>query len=89
MPDVPVDRLRSILQDKLGFVNQGGAKHDKYELYVDGVYVAHTTISRNNEPIRDRLFGMMARQVGVTSPQLRQIVGCTIDRDGYLSIVNS
>lgn len=85
--DIKPGELRAILTGKLGFTQSEGSKHELFDLYVDGVYVANTRLSRAKDPIRSTLFGIIARQVGVSSPQLRQIVACSIDRDGYLEIV--
>lgn len=75
------------LANKFGFNRSEGSSHVKFRLEVDGVFVAHTRMSRGGSDIGDPLIGAMARQLGVTASQFRQMVECTIDRDAYLGLV--
>ena len=79
--------LRSALSNKFGFAEASGAKHDKYRLEISGQYVAHTVVSRSHREISDALLSVVARQLGVSSGDLRSMIQCTIDRAGYLALL--
>lgn len=83
--------LKAKLTSKFGFAAAGSGRgpHDKFRLYVDGRWVAQTQVPRGSKPINDKLAGMIARQVGVTSRQLRDMIGCSIGRQAYLELVDT
>lgn len=76
--------LHDCLVNKFKFDEIKKTKHDALILVVDGRQVAYTQFSRSREDIRDKMFGMIARQIGVTSPDLKKMVGCTKSREEYL-----
>lgn len=78
--------VEAALTSKLGFVRADG-DHYVYKLEIDGQYVARTKFSGSHKQLSDDLVAAVARQIGLTSPQLRQMVSCTIDRSGYLQIL--
>jgi hypothetical protein len=81
--------LRTTLTNKLGFAPSGRGRgpHDKYRLYVDGQWVAHTQVPRGSKAIGDELIRRIARQLRISSRELHQIIDCSLDRDGYLAKV--
>jgi DNA-binding IclR family transcriptional regulator len=78
--------LTAALEDKFGFVASQG-RHEKYRLTVEGTYVAHTQVSHGWGEISNTMLAKIARQLGVTSQELRLMVDCSIDREGYLRMV--
>jgi len=79
--------MRRALERKFGFAKTEGGNHEKFRLIVDGQYVAHTMVSRGGSDIGDPLVSRMALQLGVTRPQLAEMVSCQIGRDAYLGLV--
>ena len=45
-------------------------------------------VSRGADELGDALLGAMARQLGVTRRQVYQMVGCSIDREGYIDLLS-
>ena len=87
MTTIPARDLRQALTGKLGYQRVQGAKHEKLRLSLDGRVVAQTALSHGREPIREKLLGIIARQIGVTSRELHAIVDCSMTRDQYISHV--
>lgn len=60
--------------------------HRIYRLYVGDRYVLRTMVSTGTKhrTLGDSLVAAMARQLRVSVADFRAIVGCTIDREGYL-----
>ncbi len=81
--------LRTALTGKFGFTCDGSGRgpHDKYKLEIDGVWVAHTQVSRGARDIDDSLVSAIGRQLGVTRRQVYDMVECRIDRPSYLDLV--
>lgn len=88
---IPAPDLKGVLTGKLGFehVGSGRGPHDKYELRVDGIYVAHTQVPRGRRDLGDPLLAMIARQLGVTRRHVYGMVGCTMDQQSYLEHLGS
>jgi hypothetical protein len=82
--------LQDKLENKFGFARDDSGKHITFKLVVDDVYLAATHVShgwRAKDEIGDALVTLIARQLGVTSAQLRQMIACTLDSPGYRSLV--
>jgi hypothetical protein len=86
---IPARALRSTLTGKFGFSGDGTGRgpHEKFRLEVDGVYVAHTMVSRGATDIDDSLVAAIARQLGVSRKQVYEMVGCQIDKPSYLNLL--
>lgn len=72
------------LEKKLGFLEVGGKKHEKYRLEVEGQVVAIVPMSRGWSEVSAPMVSSIAQQMHITSPQLREVVGCSISRDAYI-----
>ena len=78
--------MDSILVNKLGF-SRRGRKHRVYTLQIEGREVARTLISHGAKEISDRMLATMARQMGITSSQLKAIVRGELSRDEYYQLL--
>ena len=81
---VSARKMDSILVNKLGF-SRRGQKHRIYTLQIEGREVARTLISHRAKEISDRMLATMARQMGITSSQLKAIVRGELSREDYSS----
>lgn len=83
---VSARKMDSILVNKLGF-SQRGRKHRIYTLQIEGREVARTLISHGAKEISDRMLATMARQMGITSPQLKDIIKGKLDKEPYYQLL--
>lgn len=83
---VSARRMDSIPVHELGF-RRKGRKHRVYVLEIGGREVARTLISHGTREITDRMMGVMARQMGITSSQLMDIVNGRLDREAYYQLL--
>lgn len=79
-------KMDSILVNVLGFYRKG-RKHRVYVLEIGGREVARTLISHGTRELSDRMLAVMARQMGITSRQLRAIVRGEIGKEGYYQLL--
>jgi hypothetical protein len=79
-------KMDSILVNKLGF-SRRGRKHRVYTLQIEGREVARTLISHGAKEISDRMLATMARQMGITSSQLKAIVRGELSREDYYQLL--
>jgi len=79
-------KLDGILVNKLGF-SRRGRKHRVYTLQIEGREVARTLISHGAKEISDRMLATMARQMGITSSQLKAIVRGELSREDYYQLL--
>ena len=79
-------KMDSILVNKLGF-SRRGRKHRVYSLQIEGREVARTLISHGAKEISDRMLATMARQMGITSSQLKAIVRGELSREDYFQLL--
>ena len=91
MPSVNTGDLAACLLAKLRAVELPG-DHRVFEVYDDnGRLVARTKLSRSwrgTTPIGPPMLTLIARQLGVTSSQLADLVRCTLGREDYLVLAN-
>jgi hypothetical protein len=78
-----VDRA---LVHKAGFIRQD-RRHRVYLLEVAGRTVAQTLMSHGAREIDDSLIALMARQIGLTSQQFKDLVNCPLTRQAYLHLL--
>jgi predicted RNA binding protein YcfA (HicA-like mRNA interferase family) len=83
---VSARKMDSILVNKLGF-SRRGRKHRIYTLQIEGREVARTLISHGAKEISDRMLATMARQMGITSSQLKAIVRGELSREDYYQLL--
>jgi hypothetical protein len=76
--------LRKCLLDKFQFSEVEKTKHEAVALFIDGKQVAITCFSRSWDDIDDGMLGNIARQLWVTSRDLRKMYDCTMTREDYL-----
>ena len=81
--------LRRCLVRKFGFAEVAGSKHEALSLIVDGRKVATTRFSHSWRDIDDSMLRQIARELWVTSQDLKRMVNCTLSRDEYLSRLQS
>ena len=79
-------RMDEILVNVLGFERRMG-KHQIYVLSIGGRQVARTLISHGAREIGDGLMAVMARQMGITLSQLKQIIAGKLDREAYYRLL--
>ena len=79
-------KLDSILVNNLGF-SRRGRKHRVYTLQIEGREVARTLISHGAKEISDHMLATMARQMGITSSQLKAIVRGELSREDYYQLL--
>jgi len=79
---IPTRELTAALEDKFKFVpRQSG--DERFCFYLDGELAAHTKVSRSWDDVSDQMLGVIARQVGVSGKELREMVACTLGADAY------
>jgi hypothetical protein len=78
--------MDSTLVNKLGF-SRRGRKHRVYTLQIEGREVARTLISHGAKEISDRMLATMARQMGITSSQLKAIVRGELGKEDYYQLL--
>jgi len=83
---ISAQRMDSILVNKLGF-SRRGRKHRIYALQIEGREVARTLISHGAKEISDRMLATMARQMGITSSQLKDIIKGKLDKEDYYQLL--
>ena len=79
-------KMDSILVNRLGF-SRRGRKHRVYTLQIEGREIARTLISHGAKEISNRMLATMARQMGITSSQLKAIVTGEISREDYYQLL--
>jgi len=74
---------------KFGFEVDQGQRHPTFVYRRDGRLVAKTHISHGSgrSDVSDSIVSAMARQIGVTGPQLRDAISCTIPGDGLIRLI--
>ena len=75
-------QMDRILVHVLGFERRMG-RHQIYVLKIGGRQVARTLISHGVRELGDELMGLLARQMGLTLPQLNKIVSGEWGREEY------
>ena len=83
---VSARKMDSILVNRLGF-SRRGRKHRVYTLQIEGREVARTLISHGAKEISNRMLATMARQMGITSSQLKAIVRGELSREDYYQLL--
>ena len=78
-----VDRA---LRNKIGF-DREERRHRVYLLRVGGVTVAQTLMSHGSRELDRNLVGRMARQLGLTSRQFRDLVNCPMTRQEFFALL--
>jgi hypothetical protein len=71
-----------------GFIHDPSGDHQAFQLYV-GKKKMHinTHYSHGAKQCGDRILGLMARQLRLTGPLLREFIDCTLTGEGYLEIL--
>jgi hypothetical protein len=73
---------------KLGMEMDTGKAHPTFTLSRDGVVLARTHISHgSSKDVSDGVVSAMARQLGITGPELRDSISCRIDGEAFESLV--
>ncbi len=72
---------------KLRAVVEEGARHTKYFVYYGDTLLAPTVLSRSYPQLDDSLLARLARELYVSSPQLRLLLDCPWSYDEYVAHV--
>jgi thiamine monophosphate kinase len=81
-------KLTKCLEKKFHFAEEAGSKHEKYVLRVGNRKAAMTFFSRSHTDISDGLLSKIARQLGVDSKTLLEMVDCTVSNEDYLRLLD-
>jgi hypothetical protein len=80
--------LRRTFTGKLGCEVDAAARHPTFVFRHQGQIIAKTHISHGGgRDVPDGVIGAMARQIGVTGPQLRAAITCSLSADGLVAII--
>lgn len=90
---MPLDRadIEAALTKK-GFTERPDGDHRYYRLFVDGKYtgiLTKTSRGSKYKTLSDGLVAAMAKQLGLTNKQFRELVECTMSGDAYLATVRA
>ncbi len=81
------DLLRT-LRVKVGAEENEQRRHLWFKVRVDGVVVRTTMVSHGGaRQIGQPLLGKIARQLGLTTRQLEELIQCTLSAEHYFDIV--
>ena len=77
--------VENVLVDKFGFVAASGHEegHRWVELKLPGLPVIATKFSHKREDIRDKLWGIIAKQLRVRKSYLNGMIDCNNSREDY------
>jgi len=78
--------MDQLLVNVLGFTRRTG-RHQIYVLELDGRQVVRTLISHGAREISDDLLSTMAQQMGIDTPQLKELLAGELSRDAYLDFL--
>ena len=86
---IDTGNLVRTLRSKLGAEEDSQRRHIWFKVRVDGV-VARTTMVSHGGPrqIGQPLLGKIARQLGLTAPQLEALVQCSLSAGEYYRIIS-
>ena len=79
-------KMDQVLVRVLGFERRMG-RHQIYVLRIEGKQVARTLISHGVREIGDDLMSLMARQMGITLRQLKDIIAGKLGREDYYRLL--
>lgn len=76
---------------KKGFTEEHGTNHDKFCFRWNGKNRFHTLISRGTESkdLRDRIAGLIAKQMYLTNGEFKEFVECTLTAEGYVKLLKN
>ena len=81
-------QIRRALMGKVGLKLETGARHPVFSFWHDGELIAKTHISHgSNKAVSAGVVSAMARQLGVTGPQLRDCIACRIDGETLVGLI--
>lgn len=79
--------VRRALTNKLGLEMDADAPHPVFSFRHDGKIVARTHISHSGKEVPDGIISAMARQLGVSGPQLRDSISCRIGAEAFAELI--
>jgi hypothetical protein len=80
--------LRRTLTAKLGLELDRSADHPVFTLWHEGRAVARTHISHGSgKDVGQGLISAMARQLGVTGPELRDSLDCRLTGEAFVALI--
>lgn len=80
--------LRRTFTGKLGLVLDPSADHPVFTFWHEGKAVARTHISHGSgKDVGQSLISAMARQLGLSGPELRDSLDCRISADAFSDLV--
>lgn len=75
--------LRRMLRSKLKAEHRPGTKHDRWFVSCDDIVRGFVTDSHGEGEMRGHEIGHVARGIGISERQLRDLVSCTMSREEY------
>lgn len=83
------DLLRT-LRSKVGAEESPQRRHIWFKIRIDGVVVRTTMVSHGGaRQIGQPLLGKIARQLGVSTRQLEELVQCTLSAEAYFELLRN
>ena len=80
--------VRGALTHKLGLELDVSFDHPVFAFWHDGMVIAKTHMSHGSgREVSDSVVSAMARQLGVTGPQLRGSIDCRISPESFAELV--
>jgi hypothetical protein len=80
--------VRRALTAKLKFEMKEGQRHPTFVYWHQGVIVAKTHISHGSgRDVTEGVVSAMARQLGVTGPQLRDAISCSLSPETFSGLL--
>jgi len=83
------NQVLKTLERKLQIKFRQGSNHHVGLYYLDDKLQWRTQIPYGRDPIGKKLFGMMARQLKLSSKDFSSFLDCNIDKNGYDKILRS
>jgi hypothetical protein len=91
VPSLNSTELRRALTGKLSAIEEEKRKDRKYTIFTDdGAFLASTSMSHSwqkNVAIGESMVATIARQLGLRSSELIDLVACTISRAEYVALI--
>ena len=87
MPVFKKQELRSTFGGKCGAAEDQRGGHVRYEFTVNGSAYAWTKVSHGSGDVDPKIVGRIARQIGLTSGELAELVACKLDAESSYDVL--
>lgn len=79
--------LKRVLRKKLNATEESKKKHDVMVVYCGGTMIGEALISRGSDDAKGREIGNVARSLGISEHNLKELVACTLSGEDYCKLV--